>query len=703
MGKWKDRLLYELLKEPEKRKRSAGELAGRFLIGFFVMMLLLTILSRAADSVIVARIDVDSVNSGKLEFNVEGTGTLTEKAEKYLDIYAGVRINRIYAEEGKYVEKGDILFQYNVNDLQARLDDLEDDLRKAQISAEINKLSNAPQDAVSDVKKAKLVLERAELDQKTADEDLEEAKAKVNDTKKEEYETAKDNYEEAKKSRDGQAELRERAIQDAGDAIAEAEYNVNDLYADKTNMEKVIAEYKTAVEYPSGDSLIKAEENVFKQYYGETGYPAHQKEVEKARKDLKRAEEDYSNAKKASEEAGTLLSDSEKSIFRRAIDDAEDRLEEVTEKDTEIRTALIAYGNAIRIKNQEQIDTSYSALLSLLCPEDSEKKKQIRQADNALSEARETLTETTADWDRTMAEEEEKVTKALDAFKEAEAVYIDVISDSYDYSQDVKTEERLAESAARAVEDARLGVEEAGRNDSDAQERSEAGNQIEELNEEAAQIDINEKEEAVGTVKKLIENDGKVTAPAGGVVTKLELEEGGSTAGSEKIAVTTGNYGFSAKVSKEEAEHLSAGDEIAVKLGHDDEKTKIAIESIGSEDADGMFTITGILPKGEYDAGAAVPFTVAKQSESYSQVIPIQALRMDEKGNKFVLITKEKNTILGNALTAFRIDVTLIDSDYTKAAIEGILARGDELIIGSNKNIEEGDRVRINESNGQND
>jgi hypothetical protein len=167
------------------------------------------------------------------------------------------------------------------------------------------------------------------------------------------------------------------------------------------------------------------------------------------------------------------------------------------------------------------------------------------------------------------------------------------------------------------------------------------------------------------------------------------------------VSIAVEDYGFEAKVTKEEAKHLSAGDEISIKIGDSRESIAASIENIGLEDAEGMVEISAILPNGEYKEGSTAAFEVNKASEQYRQTIPIQALRTDGVGANYVLITSENNTILGNELIAARVNVTVLEKDYSTAAIEDSLTREAVLIVSSNKNIEEGDRVRVNESNVQ--
>ncbi|HEX3077004.1 MAG TPA: hypothetical protein VHQ24_09085, partial [Lachnospiraceae bacterium] len=393
--------------------------------------------------------------------------------------------------------------------------------------------------------------------------------------------------------------------------------------------------------------------------------------------------------------------DSEGAIYRRAIDDAEDEVEALTEDDVQLQNAIITYNNAVRNNNEELIEKAYQVLFELLYEEDQDKKKQMEKASDAITDSRETLEDTTKQWKRTIADEEKKVGKALESFEEAELTYLDIVSETYDYSKYVKTEEAVVESTTRAVEDAKLNLEEAKKEDSNSQAKDISNQQISNLNTESAEIDIKEKQEAIALVKEILDSGGNILSPVSGVVSKLELMPGNNTLGTEKFAITTGDYSFVTKISKEDAKRLVPGDEMEIKLGNASDKEMVTIDTIGYEDIEGQVEITGMLPKNQCEEGSIVEFTIRKQSEQYDVIIPIQALRMDAKGNNYVLVTREKNTVLGNELTAFRIDITLLDKDGISAAIEGGLLPTDPLIISSSKYIEEGDRVRINESNEQ--
>lgn len=697
MRKIKEKLLYELQREPEEKKVTLQDRAGRLFIGFLIMMLLLTFVSRAAASVTVAKVDVTSPKKGTLKFEVNGVGTLGAKAEKYLNLYEGVRIAGIFVKEGENVEKGDLLFQYDINDLEDILDRMEDEIVKAELNLQKERLNDKAGNEGSAEEAAELTLERAKLDLKAAKEDLKIAKKNIGKEKKYAYEKAEKDYSNALEAYQGQEDNKQKAIKEADKKVAEAKETLDELYIDKdkTDAETVIAIYRASVESNNFEAISDAEKNIFKKYYGETEYDKHKNEVEKARKAVSRANEDYWNGIAELEE-GEKLSSSEYARYKRAIEDAEDVLAELTKKDNELTMAMWNYRNAIQY-NKADIEKTYGALYSMLYTEDKDKEKLITSANKAIISAEESLMETAAEWEKLMGKAEKAVSEAEAARDKAKALYDQILDKTYDYSQEVKVEEEQLLSAKRKFEDARIGIKEARKNDADTVKNNSITKQSQNIDLELSEMDIKNKEEAAAELKGILKNKGKVTSPATGVLVEFGVAIGNRITGAERICFALSNYGFEAKVSKDEVKHLSIGDEMTVQVGDSKEELSITLESISSEDAEGKITITGIMPKGNYTVGTPASFKVSKQSKQYRNTIPIQALRMDANRKTYVLITEETNTILGNELTALRMDVTVLEKDYTMAAIENSLS--DNIIVSSNKNIKEGDRIRLNDNN----
>ena len=695
MRKIRDRLLYELQREPEEKKVSLQDRAGRLFIGFLIVMLLLTFVSRAANSVITAKVDVTSPKKGTLNFEVNGVGILGAKAEKYLNLYEGVRIAAVFVQEGQNVEEGDLLFQYDINDLEDILDDLEDEIIKAELNLQKERLNYKAGSEGTAKETAEITLERAKLDLRAAKEDLKIAKKNIGKEKKYAYEDAEKAYLDALEAYNDQEDKKQKALREASKKISEAKEALDELYEDKdkADTERVIIIFRAAVENNNYEAISEAETNIFKKYYGETEYETHKKEVERARKAVSRANEDYWNGI-AVLEGEEKLSPSEYARYKRAIEDAEDALADLTKKDNQLTTAMWDYRNAI-LYNKKDMEKTHGALYSMLYTEDKNKEKLINSANKAINSAEESLAETTDEWQKIMEKAERVVTDAEAARDKARSFYDQILNKTYDYSQEVKAEEMRVMTANRVFEDAKIGLKEAKESDADTAKNNNINRQIQNIDLELSEMDIQNKEEAVAEIKNILKNEGKVTSPVTGVLVENGIVLGNRITVADRVCFALSNYGFEAKVTKDEVKHLAVGDEMIVQVGDSKEELSITLENITPEDAEGKITIKGIMPKGNYSVGTPVSFKVSKQSKQYRNTIPIQALRMDANNKTYVLITEETNTILGNELTALRMDVTVLEKDYTIAAIENGLS--DNIIVSSNKNIKEGDRVRLND------
>jgi len=190
-----------------------------------------------------------------------------------------------------------------------------------------------------------------------------------------------------------------------------------------------------------------------------------------------------------------------------------------------------------------------------------------------------------------------------------------------------------------------------------------------------------------------MEMDGKVTSPVSGYIAEIGVEEGNITGGTEKVAIAVDGCCIQIYVTKEKAERIEPGDELMVKVGKKNESIAVPVTCIGEMNDEGKVEITGIMPEGEYSIGTEVIYELTKKTKEYRMTIPITALHSDANGNYYVLVPEENNTVLGDELVARKIAVTVIDKSDTAAAVDGSLYSV-SIISGSNKNIEEGDRVR---------
>ena len=111
-------------------RKKAIKLFGIFLI----LMLLFTILSRSADSLTIARVQVRSPGKQVITHTVSGSGTVSSETEEAVFVLANQKIKKVYIEEGSRVQKGDILFEVDMDTLQEQIDSQERQVKQQQLT-----------------------------------------------------------------------------------------------------------------------------------------------------------------------------------------------------------------------------------------------------------------------------------------------------------------------------------------------------------------------------------------------------------------------------------------------------------------------------------------------------------------------------------------------------------------------------------------
>ncbi len=756
MGKPLEYMINLLTKEHQPEKSSLQALAKRLLIGFFVLMLLLTVLSRAADSVTVAKVRVSRMKSSVLNYELSGDGTIEAETEEYIKLYEGARIQSIEGKPGQSVKEGDLLFTYDLQELEAIAEDLRNEYTILQLNYKIGRLSKETLESANNEEAAEIALRRAEFDLALAKKDLDAAKNKINENISDRLETAKENYTIAKEAYETALEDREYAINKGKLELTKAEEPVEKYNKARQELEQALREYRQAVQSSSQklpdpveedmlssidaaaldlnirdgdfyksfvmiddsyrsflntlftgsvssyaeasselDALSKAKVSIYKQYYGEKEYEKHAKEIQKAKNALERAKEDYLLTFLATIETGAVLTSAQKAACMRTYQDLYDSLNELTEKDQKLNMALSTYGYAIQNKSEAEIEASYQALFTLLY--DEEKQKEVKTAQELLTEKQKDLAKLTSDWDRTVEKAERELYKAREEYDLAEEENNQLLNKTYDYSEETRSAESQLEAARRSAEDAADALEQARANDGKIQAANQTKEEIDQLNLEIRELELKEKEEALSRMEELIDAQGKVFAPVSGILLRLELSAGGKVTGTEKVSLSKEDYGFHFKVREKEVKYLAIGDEVIITPQNSRKGITANIDSIGMVDSQGMSEVSAALPQGEYGEGSIASYTIYKHSKQYHQTIPLQAIRMDANQVNYVLVVRESNTSLGNVLIAYRVNVNVLEKDFSTAAVESSMGSRDEIIISSNKNIEEGDRVRIYE------
>lgn len=311
--------------------------------------------------------------------------------------------------------------------------------------------------------------------------------------------------------------------------------------------------------------------------------------------------------------------------------------------------------------------------------------------------------------------------------KEADAQY------AYDTAESTGTEDlkqelyQALQSAQAEVEPQEQAVIEA-QNAYDLACQQDAAQAVNDANaREAAELGIKELDvqikQAEAELKKLQEYqaaEGKICAAKTCVILKSGVQAGSISTGAEVLTIGNGGWRLQGNISSQDREALAEGLQVEIEAPSSNEY-KVNIESVvqGREGADigspskgtgnintesGSADAEGALWYASLPDGMVVTYNETftwkaeiETEEEYDQIIPLKALKEGAAGN-YCLILSEESGMLGTIQVAKKVKVNVIKKDGENAAIEGGLRRDNQIIVSSDKYVEEGDQVRIKEN-----
>ena len=160
----------------DKNKKSSLQVkAVKALAGFLILMFLLTILSRAADSLTIAKVTASAATGGVISHNIEVDGNITPNKDIAISTSANIKIASVEATEGKTVKKGDLLIQLDPADLKKKLLQAQKELQVAKATASDKKANEA---IAADTKSKSLQRTYEDYNQTVADANDSVSKAK---------------------------------------------------------------------------------------------------------------------------------------------------------------------------------------------------------------------------------------------------------------------------------------------------------------------------------------------------------------------------------------------------------------------------------------------------------------------------------------------------------------------------------------------
>lgn len=564
--------------EMDKNKKSSLQVkAVKALAGFLILMFLLTILSRAADSLTIAKVTASAATGGVISHNIEVDGNITPNKDIAISTSANIKIASVEATEGKTVKKGDLLIQLDTADLKKKLLQAQKELQVAKATASDKKANEAI----------------------------------AADTKSKSLQRTYEDYNQT--------------VADANDSVSKAKSDMNEAwnaYNTYKNSNSNSGETDTTV----SDSLKKTvEEKQLAYDKAVTNLDGVEKDIEAdVRKEIDKAEEASKD-----ESGNSTLTQEDKQKIREQVNARPENV------------SLLQNAN-------DQINTAKDALT---------------EAENALSAYNEQQNNSSS------ASYDEQLKTLYDDYKAKEEAY----------NEAVKQRQSTIQSADRTLEDAK------------APENVDTATAL------TANDDLEEKQLAVDELQKVMDVNGKITAPSDGLITKVNVTTGETTTEDTAIRISdqSAGYKFTATLDKASAKYLSKDDKVTLDLGNGTTVEGLTVQSIDvSAEDKNSYELTVSIPAKVKKLGSIATLKVEKASKKYDTCVPLGALHSD--GDKYyVYVINEKDTILGTETAVDKVQVDILDKNNEQAAIEGSFSWGQQFVLTSSKTLRNGDRVRL--------
>ena len=563
--------------EMDKNKKSSLQVkAVKALAGFLILMFLLTILSRAADSLTIAKVTASAATGGVISHNIEVDGNITPNKDIAISTSANIKIASVEATEGKTVKKGDLLIQLDTADLKKKLLKAQKELQVAKATASDKKANEAI----------------------------------AADTKSKSLQRTYEDYNQT--------------VADANDSVSKAKSDMNEAwnaYNTYKNSNSNSGETDTTV----SDSLEKTVDEKLAYDKAVTNLDGVEKDIEAdVWKEIKKAEEASKD-----ESGNSTLTQEDRQKIREQVNARPENV------------SLLQNAN-------DQINTAKDALT---------------EAENALSAYNEQQNNSSS------ASYDEQLKTLYDDYKAKEEAY----------NEAVKQRQSTIQSANRTLEDAK------------APENVDTATALTEND------DLEEKQLAVDELQKVMDVNGKITAPSDGLITKVNVTTGETTTEDTAIRISdqSAGYKFTATLDKASAKYLSKDDKVTLDLGNGTTVEGLTVQSIDvSAEDKNSYELTVSIPAKVKKLGSIATLKVEKASKKYDTCVPLGALHSD--GDKYyVYVINEKDTILGTETAVDKVQVDILDKNNEQAAIEGSFSWGQQFVLTSSKTLRNGDRVRL--------
>lgn len=126
---------------PERRafKISLREQALKGLAAFLVLMIVLTMLSRTADSLTIAIVNTGTAQKRAIDHTIKADGVFSQNQEEAVVVVGNIRVRSVNVARGSLVAAGDVLMELDLDDIQEQILEIENSIKELELNARAKK------------------------------------------------------------------------------------------------------------------------------------------------------------------------------------------------------------------------------------------------------------------------------------------------------------------------------------------------------------------------------------------------------------------------------------------------------------------------------------------------------------------------------------------------------------------------------------
>lgn len=683
----------------------------RITAAFFGLMICFTILSRAAYQEGTALVHTGRPSSMVISHQVKTTGKVEQNQELAVTTEPNLRVASIEVGEGDRVSRGDLLFTLDLTMLEEKILNQKQEMEKQQLNVEdaksqkdvsrqqkANEQAQASENYSLNTNRAGVALSRAARNLNQAREDLKEFR------KSSGREEGDDTVEAAL-----EADLEEKtqAYVDAVQELDSLKWQIeNAVYQALQAAQGGTASLESRQTVLTGaeDLLLEEAPQPAASFQAETQpQPAASSQAETQPQSAASSQPE-TQPQPETEKSGTSQAETQDSLLEEeSPGNLSDAAPEEYDPDILLEEEPILQESGETVWEPEIQEEPWTENPALPETEQTEgetvsgappTEEELNRLEQSVRDGYRERLEAAQNAAAAALEEKNRACEALARYQQERL--------AAESAAEAQTEQGLLDAlqAARdAYVDASIAANEAAVTSGRAVAAAgipQASNSSDRVNE----ITYEQMELQLEKLETLLENQGRVCAPADGLVTGIYIQTGGMTAETTAVLLAdlSKGYRFVGEITREQEKYIGAGDLVTLTANTGRESfEELPVSAVrADEEKEGVYTVTVQLPEDTLELGAAAALDFTKKSEVYPVCVPLSALYLDEKNLPYVLVLDEIDTIMGTETRARKVSVTVLEQNESFAALaEGAVGSQEEVIVSSDKSVDDGSRVRL--------